>query len=350
MDPAAAAVVGVARIGLDPSSPVIVAEPLGDLVWEHLLEAVRHHRLGGLLLDGIRTGAVAVTPEQQAAARRMQRTGMVHLLSLDQLLTSALQLLDDAGIDVMVVKGAAHASLLYPDPSLRLYNDIDLLVRGPQFAAAVAALAGAGITRPAPELADGFDERFGKGATLHAPSGLCVDLHRTFLSGPFAFTVDAEGLFATTATVELMGRTVRTLPPEERLLHCAFHAALSDFEPRLTTVRDVVQAALADDLDIDRLQSVASAWQARGALALALTDAWSTLTPTASPELVEWARTYRPGRRERIAIASYRTRRRRWWWQSLAGALYVDGWSDRVEYLRAIAPGGRRGVAESADR
>jgi hypothetical protein len=344
VDPAAAAVVGIARIGLDPAAPVIVAEPLSEPAWEHLLEAVRQHRLGGLLLDGIRSGAVAVTPAQQAAAHRLQRDRMVRLLHLDQLLATVLHQLDSAGVDVMVVKGPAHAALLYPDPSLRPYSDIDLLVRGPQFAAAVAALAAVDITRPAVELADGFDERFGKGATLHAPSGFCVDLHRTFLSGPFAFTVDAEALFAdTTATLELVGRTVRTLPPEERLLHCAFHASLSDFEPRLITVRDVVQAALADDLDVERLQSVAGAWQARGALALALTDAWATLTPTASPAVVEWARAYRPSRRERIAIASYRTRQRRWWWQSLAGTLYVDGWRNRADYLRAVAPIGRRG-------
>lgn len=344
MDPAAAAVVGIARIGLDSSTPVIITEPLSDPAWEQLLEAVLHHRLGGLLLEGIRTGAIAVTSAQQAAAHRLQRDRMVRLLHLDQLLATVLQQLDCAGVDVMLVKGPAHAALLYQDPSLRPYSDVDLLVRGPQFAAAVDALAAVDITRPALELAEGFDERFGKGATLHAPSGFCVDLHRTFLSGPFAFTVDAEALFAaTTATLELVGRTVRTLAPEERLLHCAFHAALSDFEPRLITVRDVVQAALADDLDIERLQVVAGSWQARGALALALTDAWGTLTPTASPALVEWARAYRPGRRERIAIASYRTRRRRWWWQSLAGTLYVDGWRNRVDYLRAVSPIGRHG-------
>lgn len=344
MDPTAAVVVGIARIGLERSPEVVVASPLNDTDWGHLLEAVRHHRLGGLLLEGIRTGNVAVTSEQQAAAHRLQRDRMVRLLHLDQLLSTVLQQLEIAAVDVMVVKGPAHAALLYPDPSLRPYSDIDLLVRGRQFADAVHTLAAVGLTRPAEELADGFDERFGKGATLHAPSGFCVDLHRTFLSGPFAFTVNAEELFATTsATVELVGRAVRTLPPEERLLHCAFHAALSDLEPRLITVRDVVQAAVADDLDVDRLHRVARAWNAAGALALALTDAWATLAPATRPTLVDWARTYRPSPRERLAIASYRTQRRRWWWQSFAGTLFVDGWRNRVDYLRAVVPVSRRG-------
>jgi hypothetical protein len=345
-----AAIIGVARIGLEPSPAPIISTPLSGPAWDRFVDGVWHHRLGGFLLEGIRQGLVAVSDDQHAAVVHLQRNRMVRSLHLDHLLATTLHELDNAGVDVMVVKGPTHAALLYTDPSLRPYSDIDLLVRGAQFADAVAALGAVGITRPDGELADGFDEHFGKGATLHAPSGFCIDLHRTFLSGPFAFTVDADGLFATTATVELVGRTVRTLPPEERLLHCAFHAALSDFEPRLITVRDVVQAALVDDLDIDRLHSVASAWQARGALALALTDAWSTLRPAASPALVDWARTYRPGPRERIAIASYRTRSHRWWWQSLAGVPYVDGWRRRATYVRAIAPGGRRGPGRSADR
>lgn len=272
----------------------------------------------------------------------MQRDQMVRLLHLDHLLAAALQQLDAADVDVLVLKGPAHAALLYPDPALRPYSDIDLLVRGSQFSAAVAALEAIGLTRPAGELADGFDATFGKGATLHSLSGFCVDLHRTFLSGPFAFTVDAEALFATASPLRLVGRTAYTLAPEERLLHCAFHATLSDFEPRLITVRDVVQAALAGDLDIDRLHHIALAWQAHGALARALDEAWTTLTPVARPALVDWARSYRPSRRERIAIASYRTRRHRWWWQSLAGTPYVTGWPNRVAYLRAVVPVGRR--------
>ena len=350
MHQADAAIIGVARIGLEPSPTPIISTPLSGPEWDRFVDGVWHHRLGGFLLEGIRRGLVAVSDDQHAAVLHLQRDRMVRSLHLDHLLSTALNELDSAGIDVRVVKGPTHAALLYPDPSLRPYSDIDLLVRGAQFADAVAALGAVGITRPDGELADGFDEHFGKGATLHAPSGFCIDLHRTFLSGPFAFTVDIEALFATTATVELLGRTVRTLPPEERLVHCAFHATLSDLEPRLITVRDVVQAATAAELDVERLYTVATAWQARGALARAVDQAWTTLRPAVSPPLVDWARHYRPSVPERIAIASYRTRSHRWWWQSLAGVPYVDGWRRRATYLRAIAPGGRRGPGRSADR
>ncbi|MBA3621797.1 MAG: hypothetical protein H0W51_05695 [Euzebyales bacterium] len=57
-------------------------------------------------------------------------------------------------------------------------------------------LGNCGYRRSWPQLRPGFDRRFGKGAPLRRDEGWELDLHRTFVMGPFGLTVDLDGLFA----------------------------------------------------------------------------------------------------------------------------------------------------------
>src|SRR5262249_16920252 len=63
----------------------------------------------------------------------------------------ALRALRDASIDTLVLKGAAVASLYYPDHGLRPMGDVDVLVPTSQRQAAMTALGKAGWTPPWPQ-------------------------------------------------------------------------------------------------------------------------------------------------------------------------------------------------------
>jgi len=65
-----------------------------------------------------------------------------------QVLADILTCYQAAGIDVLVLKGAALAHLVYPQPVLRPMRDIDILVRAEDVYRAYARLPEIGFTPP----------------------------------------------------------------------------------------------------------------------------------------------------------------------------------------------------------
>ena len=83
---------------------------------------------------------------------------------------------------------------MYADPALRSFGDVDILVGGADFDAAVGALAALGFRRRFVEPRPGFDARFSKGACLERADGLEIDLHRTLAPGPFGMLLGLTDL------------------------------------------------------------------------------------------------------------------------------------------------------------
>ncbi|TPW13682.1 MAG: hypothetical protein FD127_1867 [Acidimicrobiaceae bacterium] len=303
------------------------------------------HRLSGFLLAAIEDESLPATEQQVASAIGLQRATMERVLTLDRLMLSAVERLTEAGLPHRLLKGCAHAHLLYPDPSLRPYVDVDILVPSESFASAVAALETVGVTRVLPELRADFDRRFGKGATLRAPHGGAVDLHRTFVAGPFAMWIDASSLFDHFVSLTVGDMEVLALATEERCLHACFHAAVSDLEPALISLRDVVQAASAPALDLDRLLRIGGQWRALSVIAKAVTTAWSSLEPEGEPPLARWARSFEPSAKERRVLRAYEATQHRWAHQAVAGIRAVSGVRSRIAYATAIVAPSRRAMA-----
>lgn len=336
----------IASYGLrDPSE--LSRAPLDDDTWSELLVLVCDQRLSGLLRALIRSGLMPITDAQEQESRAVHRRVVIQTLGLEQLLVAVCHRLAEAEIEVRVLKGAAHARLLYSDPSERPYADVDLLVHGCDFGRAVAVLDGIGIVRPEAELRPGFDERFGKGATLRTTAGVGVDLHRTFLSGPFAMTVDADGLFQNPRMIDVGGTALGALGREELLMHACFHAALADAEPRILSVRDVVSATRDPLLDLDRLWALAEEWRASAALALGVRTSWSLLRPTDSTELVDWSVSYAPTKREQSVLKAYQSADRRWAHQAAAALPLIHGLRAKAAYARAISTSRRKRSSRS---
>jgi len=186
------------------------------------------------------------------------------------------QLLDTKGISWRLTKGAALAHLDYPDPAVRTFGDIDLIVHPDDWSGTLDSLAANGYRRQAPTLSGRYDHHYGKGATLTAPEGLQVDLHRRFAVGRFGVTSRMEDLFTSSEAIELAGRTMPVLNPAGRLLHACFHAALGGFR-RLRAFRDVAQLIVVTGADWDETFSIARSWKAEAVVASAIKETWDRL-------------------------------------------------------------------------
>src|SRR5262249_16674154 len=159
-------------------------------------------------------------------ATEAHELAMTVAVQLEALLLELVDLFARRGIEALVLKGPALAHGVYATPELRSFCDVDLLVRGRDFDAASRLLTARGCVAHYTEPRRNFTARFGKGVCHSTPAGFELDLHRSFVAGPFGMALDTEALFQESQRVEIAGVSVGTLATTDQLLHAAAHAVL----------------------------------------------------------------------------------------------------------------------------
>jgi hypothetical protein len=329
---------GVAAHGLPGTERARVLPPtaLTPHVWSSLLRDVATRRLTGHLVDAVQTASFATTGEQREAALRAHECALASDLLVERRLLDAVELLDGAAIPVRILKGAAVAHTVYPRPGLRSFGDVDLLVSSERFDDAIRLLAESGARRRFEEPRKGFDRRFGKGVCMETPDGFELDVHRTFVAGPFGLAIETRDLFGPGAAFTLGGTTLFGLDPELRFVQACFQAALGDAQPRLVALRDVAQMLLCRDLDHHRLRSVVSRWRCGIVLRRAVRLTWSELDLGAQPIALQWLENLMPTSFERRALRCYMPPRRSYASQAVAGLHAVRGPRAKTDYARSL--------------
>lgn len=325
----------LAADGLAGSRLTLPDKPLDNAAWPGLLTVVDEQRLPGFLLQAINNGRMPVTAEQLDAASVLHRDAMGVALHLERTLLKTVEALERSGIPTRVLKGPAVAHLVYRDPSLRAFYDVDLMIPAADFERALDVLGREGCTRQQRRLGPGYDARFGKGASLVANGGWEVDLHRTFVGGRFGLGIQLDDLFATSSPFRLGGRTLQALGPEESFLHACYHAAIGDPVPRLMTLRDIAEMLLRTSLDLDRIRGLCGAWGGLPVMARAVRLTWETFGLADLTALSVWAERYKPTRSEERAVRAYTTKRSGGG-QALTSLGAIPGVRSKVMFIRAV--------------
>lgn len=169
-------------------------------------------------------------------------------------LRELLAALHGAGIEVMLLKGAALIERYYRDPGLRPMSDLDLMVPLAAMDAACAVLTRLGWTPKLPtdlhairtwrttHALDFTRERNGRISE--------VDLHWTPL--PRATWPDAEAPFwARAQRTQVHGTPVYLLDPTDQLLHACLHGGPWNAMPPYRWVADAIWILRADGERID---------------------------------------------------------------------------------------------------
>ncbi|MGH3428306.1 MAG: nucleotidyltransferase family protein, partial [Mycobacteriales bacterium] len=293
----------IASYGLAAPSHVLPTRPLPAEAWSGMLASASSNRLLGLLCAAAEDGALPATREQLDQARQLQVSTMAWAMRLENALLAVVDLLTASAVEIRVLKGSAVAHLDYPDPALRSFIDIDLLVRSEQFDRAVELLTGAGFQRRYPQPRPGFDRRFSKGTTFLSPTGYELDLHRTFVQGPWGLLIDLNDLWDDGEEFEVAGRPLHALSRAARFMHACYHAALGDWPPRLSSLRDIAQMLLVIGQNEKDPRALATRWRAEAVLAVAVSDAWSLLGIAESTPTSVWAQIYVPNGRDEARLA-----------------------------------------------
>ena len=312
-----------------PGAPEI--EPT-DMPIDELLTAVRAHKLIGVLAAAFAEGCVN-RPADGARIAAAHEAAMRESLLLEEMLLQAVAVLADEGIGYRVLKGAALAHRVHPDPAERTFGDNDLILAPADIDRGVAALVAAGASRPVPPLSPDFDRRFAKSVTLRWRGPTELDIHRTLAPGPYGHLITLDDLARDPATFTIAGVSLHTLPVDLHLLHGAIHVALGDVDARLGNVRDLALLAARTDVDADEVVGQAAAWGCTAPLAVGLRATASLGHDRTSIE--RWADTYEIGSTDRRRLAAYASREGRYRRQALA-SLRVLSWRDRLGFARAL--------------
>ncbi len=301
----------VAAYGLGPPQGALTDDPVDDSSWPRLLEMARGQRLVGLVRAAAQDGVLALRSEQWAGLDRAFREVTTASADAELAVAGLVEALQDHDIECRVLKGPALAHLDYPSHDLRPFIHANLLVQGCRFVDTVDLLTKMGYKRAHAEPAAGFDAKFRKGTVLVSRSGSSVEVHRTIADGPYAMIVEPDELFRTSSSVQVSGRQLAALGPEERLLHACFEARVGDTKPLLIRLRDIVQLVLTHDLDLGRIEQLSGSWGAQSLVAEAVRRAWTLLGVTDMVPLSSWAAIHPTSRRERRRLLAYHTARSR---------------------------------------
>lgn len=296
----------VAAKGLRGSLLKFPVRPLDASQWGDLWVDVWLNRIDGLLAAAVHDEDLPTTPEQRDEVLTGHADAMQLCLMLEADLLHCADILDRAGIRYRVLKGPAFAHLDYPDPALRVFGDIDLLVRSKDYYAAVSALTVAGFKRKFTEMRAGFDHRFGKGVCLRGANGREIDLHRTFVMGPYGLTLDLDDIWSSLDRFEIAGRSFDTLDADQRFLHACYHAVLGRSRTRLSPLRDLAGMLQrpVGAVDLDRTLELSGRWESTAVVARAIAMAWEVFALPDEP-LARWARQFSPTDRDRRALRVY---------------------------------------------
>jgi hypothetical protein len=221
--------------------------------WPVLIRTACQAGLGGLILAAAERNQWHVPPREMQQlrqhARRVRQNNVRLMRSLGQIALA----LQDVGVRVLLLKGAALNLTLYETPDQRPMSDLDLLVRPDEVAQAMSALERMGFRRGPGLVRGDFFPRFHY--EVEYLSDGChpvrVDLHvRPFRPLRHARTLPDDAFWSRARLLEAGGAPVWVLEPEEELVHLATHSAYHGHS-RLLWLYDIRRLIDLNDNQLD---------------------------------------------------------------------------------------------------
>lgn len=195
---------------------------------DDLLAALHREGLVGLAQRYVQASphAGAVPPRLAERVREAHLVTAVRLAMAYQVMGRILRRLARSGPPLLVAKGPAVALTLYPNPWLRAFGDVDVIVRQRDWRAldAVATAMGLVPERDArvPMPLSGADVLYER-TYLH-PSGFALDAHYDDLLNCGLAARDVDGYWRRARPLEVEGVEVRALAPADQFVHLCAHA------------------------------------------------------------------------------------------------------------------------------
>lgn len=266
------------------------------------------------------------------------------------LLESIARKFNEAGVALMVLKGAALHLVLEKTVAQRPMLDLDLLVKPDDIERARAVLEELGCLRGQELVREDFFPRFHYEVEYVARGvyPMKIDLHvRPFRPLRYSRFVPDDALWTRAQEVRIGRGTVLVPCHEDMLLHLAVHAAVHGFSC-LKWLDDIRQwtAQFRSQINWDRFASTAEAWHLALPAGEALRRAAQTVDSDIPPAVLRKLSSARTGWRDRIALRQAPRDAAHPMMHVLVNALCTPGWRFTLAYLKAVFVPDRRHMEE----
>ena len=325
----------IAARGL-PGSAVAASKLCAPGTWGNPVDAAAAGNLLGLLDKMCREGAVELGPTDTTRLADLLSARLAGDLIAERRMVIVVDALVEAGVRFAVFKGSANAHRFESDPSLRHFDDVDILVDGSDLARTFQVVRQFGGHRLYPEPRPGFDVQFGKGATFLTDDLGYIDVHRMVAPGWVGLELNRLGLLQDPSHFAVAGRAVPTLSPTYAALVAAVRCIAGDeiVTPRL--LRDAVLGWSAPGVDHDEMVSLALRTGTAMFVAGTVRTATRRFTLGADTALSQWAHAFQPNDRDLRRMAPYAANTWSYPMQLIQMVPAIHGWKNRVRYLWAL--------------
>lgn len=201
----------------------------GNVDWDSIFKTARNHGLAPILYRNLmRTSPEDVPQNILSDLRANYLANASRSLFLTMELLRILEKFEVHGLQAIPFKGPALAKQVYGDIVLRQYGDLDIMVRKEDVLSAKDLLLKDGYT-PEVELTPLQEESLLRSQCEYVfyrkkPRTL-VEVHWRFDPAMYIIDFDAHGIWARLRSLELEGRRVMSISPEDMLLALCSHGA-----------------------------------------------------------------------------------------------------------------------------
>ena len=210
----------------DPARPLHRVE----VDWEEVFHGVCRNGLIGLTYNYLDRNPSDDYPpaEFRTAIKKTYEISALRMALMYRNVTNILKVLNQSGIPYMVVKGPAIGTTVYPEPYLRAFNDLDILVRESDWSAMDQAAGSKwfytrdlGSPDPPPRLIPQDVKQ--ENRYINEQMNLVIEVHYDDILNAGLATRDVEGFWNRSIPIEIFGVPCKTLSLEDQLVHLCAH-------------------------------------------------------------------------------------------------------------------------------
>jgi len=215
----------------------LLAQPMD---WDALLRRAEGWELEAVVFSNLRSVfGEAIPPEVLETVTDLERQSRARTLARTLITVDLASKFEAQGIDTIVLKGPAIGATAYGDPSLRSFEDIDLLVRRRDMERARAMVMTIGYKRQYEPSHESFliDQHH---ALEFSDSRTRVELHSALVERYLRLKIHESDLWSGSLRVQCAGGSLRVLAQHHLFLFLCAHGAKHEWE-RPRWIRDIAQ-------------------------------------------------------------------------------------------------------------
>lgn len=231
--------------------------------WKSFLRELNGFGLSPLFYSKYRSraGEAGIPADFMEKLRAVYLANTLRNIRIYHVLKRILAAFHEAGIPLIVLKGAHIAELVYRDIGARVMSDLDVLIHETDSERAHRAMTSLGFRRG--EL---HGERPSEGHHFHysgEKTNILVEVHWRLFSAFYPFRFDDDVIWKSAREASLKGSPAVILSPEDLLLHVSAHSSIHLFTAGLRDLCDIseIVRSSVDSLDWGRILDQARNWR-----------------------------------------------------------------------------------------